>query len=154
MPNAYWTFYRQIAKILKDGKVKFDEPRGKVRFISDAWKKEKIRINSLNADAESKDENIPKETLEVVFIAKKADEKVVDATAARIQAEKHFYEMQEIAKAEKVKAIEALAKVVDARAAKLQAEKYLYEMQERVKIALADASEVIEKWEKMKAAVK
>jgi hypothetical protein len=62
--------------------------------------------------------------------------------------------MQEIAKAEKVKAIEALAKVVDARAAKLQAEKYLYEMQERVKIALADASEVIEKWEKMKAAVK
>jgi len=148
MPNAYWTFYRQIAKILKDGKVKFDEPRGKVRFISDAWKKEKIRINSLNADADSK------ETLEAVFIAKKADEKVVDATAARIQAEKHLYEMQEIAKAEKVKAIEALAKVVEARAARLQAEKYLYEMQEIAKIALADAAEVIEKWEKMKVAVK
>jgi hypothetical protein len=148
MPNAYWTFYRQIAKILKDGKVKFDEPRGKVRFISDAWKKEKKRINSLNADADSK------ETLEAVFIAKKADEKVVDATAARIQAEKHLYEMQEIAKAEKVKAIEALAKVVEARAARLQAEKYLYEMQEIAKIALADAAEVIEKWEKMKVAVK
>jgi hypothetical protein len=131
MANAYWTFYRQISKILKDGKVKFDEPRGKVRFISDAWKKEKIRINSLNADAESKDENIPKETLEALFIAKTAE-----------------------AKAEKAKAIEALAKVVDARAARLQAEKYLYEMQERAKIALADAAEVIEKWEKMKAAVK
>jgi len=131
MADAYWTFYRQISKILKDGKVKFDEPRGKVRFISDAWKKEKIRINSLNSDAESKDESTSKETLEALFIAKTAE-----------------------AKAEKAKAIKALAKVVEATAARLQAEKYLYEVQERAKIAIAEAAEAIEKWEKMKAAVK
>ena len=131
MADAYWTFYRQISKILKDGKVKFDEPRGKVRFISDAWKKEKIRINSLNSDAESKDETASKETLEALFIAKTAE-----------------------AKAEKAKAIKALAKVVEATAARLQAEQYLYEVQERAKIAIAEAAEVIEKWEKMKAAVK
>ena len=130
MADAYWTFYRQISKILKDGKVKFDEPRGKVRFISDAWKKEKIRINSLNSDAESKDETASKETLEALFIAKTAE-----------------------AKAEKAKAIKALAKVVEATAARLQAEQYLYEVQERAKIAIAEAAEVIEKWEKMKAAV-
>jgi len=131
MADAYWTFYRQISKILKDGKVKFDEPRGKVRFISDAWKKEKIRINSLNSDAESKDESTSKETLKALFIAKTAE-----------------------AKAEKAKAIKALAKVVEATAARLQAEQYLYEVQERAKIAIAEAAEVIEKWEKMKAAVK
>ena len=131
MADAYWTFYRQISKILKDGKVKFDEPRGKVRFISDAWKKEKIRINSLNSDAESKDETTSKETLEALFIAKTAE-----------------------AKAEKAKAIKALAKVVEATAARLQAEKYLYEVQERAKISIAEAAEAIEKWEKMKAAVK
>ena len=133
MADAYWTFYRQISKILKDGKVKFDEPRGKVRFISDAWKKEKIRINSLNsdADAESKDETTSKETLEALFIAKTAE-----------------------AKAEKAKAIKALAKVVEATAARLQAEQYLYEVQERAKIAIVEAAEAIEKWEKMKAAVK
>ena len=131
MADAYWTFYRQISKILKDGKVKFDEPRGKVRFISDAWKKEKIRINSLNSDAESKDETASKETLEALFIAKTAE-----------------------AKAEKAKAIKALAKVVEATAARLQAEQYLYEVQERAKIAIAEAAETIEKWEKMKAAVK
>ena len=131
MADAYWTFYRQISKILKDGKVKFDEPRGKVRFISDAWKKEKIRINSLNSDAESKEETTSKETLEALFIAKTAE-----------------------AKAEKAKAIKALAKVVEATAARLQAEQYLYEVQERAKIAIAEAAEVIEKWEKMKAAVK
>ena len=131
MADAYWTFYRQISKILKDGKVKFDEPRGKVRFISDAWKKEKIRINSLNSDAESKDESTSKETLKALFIAKTAE-----------------------AKAEKAKAIKALAKVVQATAARLQAEKYLYEVQERAKISIAEAAEAIEKWEKMKAAVK
>ena len=131
MADAYWTFYRQISKILKDGKVKFDEPRGKVRFISDACKKEKIRINSLNSDAESKDETASKETLEALFIAKTAE-----------------------AKAEKAKAIKALAKVVEATAARLQAEKYLYEVQERAKISIAEAAEAIEKWEKMKAAVK
>ena len=131
MADAYWTFYRQISKILKDGKVKFDEPRGKVRFISDAWKKEKIRINSLNSDAESKDESTSKETLKALFIAKTAE-----------------------AKAEKAKAIKALAKVVEATAARLQAEKYLYEVQERAKISIAEAAEAIEKWEKMKAAVK
>ena len=131
MADAYWTFYRQISKILKDGKVKFDEPRGKVRFISDAWKKEKIRINSLNSDAESKDESTSKETLKALFIAKTAE-----------------------AKAEKAKAIKALAKVVEATAARLQAEKYLYEVQERAKIAIVEAAEAIEKWEKMKAAVK
>ena len=131
MADAYWTFYRQISKILKDGKVKFDEPRGKVRFISDAWKKEKIRINSLNSDAESKDESTSKETLKALFIAKTAE-----------------------AKAEKAKAIKALAKVVEATAARLQAEQYLYEVQERAKIAIVEAAEAIEKWEKMKAAVK
>jgi hypothetical protein len=47
MADAYWEFYREQSKILKDRKVKFDEPGGKVRFIAELWKKEKKNAETL-----------------------------------------------------------------------------------------------------------
>ena len=41
MADAYWEFYREQAKILKNSKVKFDEPGAKVRYIAYLWKNEK-----------------------------------------------------------------------------------------------------------------
>ena len=47
MADAYWEFYSEQSKFLKDRKVNFDEPGGKVRFISDAWKKEKNNAKTI-----------------------------------------------------------------------------------------------------------
>ena len=47
MADAYWEFYREQAKILKNSKVKFDEPGAKVRYIAELWKNEKKNAETL-----------------------------------------------------------------------------------------------------------
>jgi hypothetical protein len=49
MADEYWEFYRKQSKILKDRKVKFDEPGGKVRHIADLWKGEKAKAAEVKA---------------------------------------------------------------------------------------------------------
>ena len=67
MADAYWEFYREQAKILKNSKVKFDEPGAKVRYIAELWKNEKkqkeetlIKIVQAMKDAQAGEEKAKK----------------------------------------------------------------------------------------------
>ena len=79
MADAYWEFYREQAKILKNSKVKFDEPGAKVRYIAELWKHEKKYAKAIARIREEK---------------KKAEEMAKAAEAGQEKAKKAWEDIK------------------------------------------------------------